>query len=429
VPEISQTGSNAVTEPVVAGLIPGIGVGILIPVTVGLSWALDADLWNEIKEGTFVWGERTPEQEAEAAARRKRLFENSHVPWIVSDLGTLLQAYDDVQDVFAFARWNKRLLLNSELKKCVGRCVRKGGRSALDCFMRCSCPYGPAGKRMLKDGARGWDVASPAMEGWADRVLGLKGPMMWALLAGQVSYSLFGVGIRLGPVMGAAMELFFRGLDAVGLPFGPEHNKYHQLKRARVLQQADRIFGSMGELPPGERMRALVALRDAYSGARRQTETIWTPDMTKPLSEGIGNALDAIGRGDVGYFLSADGFIDDAFNVGKTAFEMGASLPGNLASYLGGDIMGEIADEFGATAKGEDRLPEGDLSALQRGMARLQHARQCPGGHCPGVTEEGLYVEEWAEGRKANGHDAGKFPPIINALFGDAFSAGALPGL
>jgi hypothetical protein len=422
-------GSNAVGPPSIAPLIPGVGFGILIPVTLVAAWAFDEDLFAEIVEGTFQWREKTPEEEAVALARRKRIMRESHVPWIVSDLGVLLQAYDDVQDVFAFARWNKRLLLNSELKRCIRRCIKGGYRKPLDCFMRCSCPYGPGGKRWMRDAMRGWDRPSGLMEGWFDRILGLKGPFMYALLAGQVSHSLFGVGIRLGPIMGAAMELAFRGLDAVGLPFGPEHNKFNQLKRARVLQQADKIFGSLSELPPGERARALIALREAYSGARRQTETIWTPDQTKPISDGVSRALKKLGRGDVPYFTSKDGFIDDAYGVMKQAYEMGASMPGNTLSYLAGDVMGDIANEFGATARGEDVVPAGDLSHLQKAMSRFQHARQCPGGHCPGVTEEGLYVQEWAEGRKGRGHDPAKFPPLANALAGDSFSAGALPGL
>ncbi len=420
---------SALPMPELAGLLPGIGFGILIPVTVGLSWALDRDLFAEIAEGTFVWRDKTPAELAEGQERRKRLFRDSHVPWIVSDLGVLLQAYDDIQDVVAFARWNKRLLVGSELKKCIGRCVGAGQRSAVDCFMRCSCPFSAGGKRLAQDAVNGWGESGLLHQGFFDKLAGFKGPFMYALLAGQVSYSLFGVGIRLGPIMGAAMELAFRGLAAVGLPFGPEHNKYNQLKRARVLQQADRIFGSLSEMPPGERTRALIALREAYAGVRDLSSPPWTPGQTGVISQGVNDALSALGRGDVGYFTSKDGFIDDAFNVMKQAYEMGASLPGNLASYLGGDILGDTMQHLGAVAQGADWAPGDDLTKLQKAMFRFQHASQCPGGHCPGVTEEGLYVQEWAEGRKRRGHRPERFPPLANRLAGGSFSAGALPGL
>jgi hypothetical protein len=52
---------------------------------------LRGNLWRELLDGTIAWGEPSDEELAEAKRRRRQIMEDSAIPWIVNDIGGLLQ--------------------------------------------------------------------------------------------------------------------------------------------------------------------------------------------------------------------------------------------------------------------------------------------------------------------------------------------------
>jgi hypothetical protein len=348
-------------------------VGRLLEFNADVESALP-DLWSEFATGTLVWRDLTAAEKATRAERRRRLFENSRVPWIVSDVGGLVQAYDDVQDIVSFTRWNKQLFTPKGLSACLRRQSLRGRTGAAALFA-CFCPAGTPGKRELGQVAE--RVNSRVGEGFVPLMArlfpGLAGPI-WLLMAGQVSLTLFGVGISLGPTIGAGLELFFRGLEAVGLPFGPEHNKYHQLKRARAIKNGPKLCGSLLEVDWQDRLMALTGLKFALRDSHVVPEIVIHPGDYP----------------DVGQLLS-----DPLGVFGNLAALAGSLLP-NAAAYMVNDLVQPMVEDLSRFFGGNPLdLGTNPSPSVLAAMKFIEKGR-CPVGNaCAGSIEDALAAYEW----------------------------------
>ena len=373
-------------------------VGRLIEYEMSLG-ELSGVLWKLIREDTIVWGSPTQAEKDRKYELRKQIFQDSAVPWILSDLTAVLGFYDDLQDIVSFAVWNKRIFLpgaealergqdawdvGRRVKNLPGRfrrCMQgqvASGRSGVAALTRCMCPLPRGeGKRHMKRMGP-WDLfLLGPLATLLLRFFPPFAPVMWALLAGQVAGSLLGYGIKLGPIMGAAMELFYRGLAAVGLPFGREHNKWYQLKIARTLQNAEKGWGSARYADWEDRYLVMkgtqLALRDAE----------YIPAIVIPPQE----------------YPTFDKMIDDPFGVFGMAAKLVGSLVPNLLAYTANDLIGPMISDIGRLFTGKKGEPEFWLNPALHAGLRVAHYHDCPSGDlCQRAIEDALAMEEWAEG-------------------------------
>lgn len=339
-----------------------------------------SDLWLEILEGSLVWGEPTEEQKARKKARRGRLLRDSGVPWIVSDIGAVLQFYDDAQDIVSFARWNKRLLTPKGIFRCVKRQSTKGRRGSAALFAcLCAARKGPRKRTFQgrKTKRNGRDVA---FVGILARFFPGLAPLWYLLLLGQVSATVFGYGISLGPLIGAAMELAFRGLDEVGLPFDPSHNKYHQLKRARLLRRAREGIGATAHLDWDDKLTSLVALRLALEQGDLIPEIVIDPRDYPDLKDLLRDPTDTV----------------------KNASRLLGSLAPNAVSYLAEDFMLPIARDIAGLLGGDPSAPFEGVSAHAKEALRLLDKGLCPDPEsCTMNVSDVLAVLAWAASASA----------------------------
>jgi len=332
------------------------------------------DLWREVADGTIVWGDPTPAQVAARRERRARLFEESRVPWIVQDIGGLLGFYDDIQDIVSFTRWNKRIFSPKRIAQCMRRQGKKG-RSGAAAVLACFCPVGRKGKR---DAAKVADKAvkqvGPGLTAALGKLFPFLNPLMYPLLALQVSATLFGVGISLGPAVGAALEGFFRGLDAVGLPFGPEHNKYHQLKRARVLQGCPKLVGSWPHTDWEDRLTSLLGMQFAWRDTDILPEVVLQPEDYPRIEE----------------------LVTDPFDTFKSVAGMGLSLLPNAASYLVDDFFEPIVGDVARLLGGEATQAYYDPAPWTKAALAFIEKGKCPAHTaCTSSVEDAITVAEW----------------------------------
>jgi hypothetical protein len=356
-------------------------------------------LWRLIKEDTIMWGEPSEEEKASLRAQRYALFKDSAIPWIVSDAGALTGFIDDIQDILAFGIWNKRLIAKhlgkggdvdggfgrrkddpDELGS-FGRCMRNQslkGRTGMAALSRCMC-----GRRGRQNKRRMKAMTPMDLSGLGPLLtLGLRlfpgtAPLMWALLAGQVAGSLFGYGIKLGPVIGFAMETFFRGADAVGLPFDRSHNKWFQLKIARGYQMLERGFGAARAMNWEDRLTMVAGTKIML-------------DNTRPLPAFIVDSKD---------YPTFDDLWDDPYGAVGNATVLLGSLAPNLAAYMVNDFIMPIIKGFSELGGGEDQPEAYQINPFLHPALRVAHKHQCPSWEiCDQAIEDTLAMEEWAEG-------------------------------
>jgi hypothetical protein len=374
-------------------------------------WDELGDLWSEIAPagvfggiGVLQWRQPTAEEEAAGRERRMRIFANSRVPWIVSDYVGLAQFYDDAQDVVSFARWNKRAFFPKDLKQCLAL-KTAAGASPVRAYFGCVCPgLKSHGKKAGESMFFGWNALGGALAGLAGKLLPGLGGWAYLALAGQVSYNLFGVGLKLGPVMGAGMELFFRGLDAIGLPFGPEHNKYHQLRAARLLERAERGWNAGFHLGAGDLLLATAAIREAYGLGQVVVPRVFSAKDYPSWSDLYGRLGDDLMNGDFKDALDPFAFAADVYGTFPKLWDVASSMPRNALAYAMNDLLGGMMSSATDGLLGERVPGSGELTPEQRAMMAQAHVGRCPNGsECGDTAENQLLFAEWAASQ--NAHD------------------------
>lgn len=335
-------------------------------------------LWEEIKDGTIIWRDPSESEKAEARRRRQLLMEQSAVPWILNDVGSLLGFYDDVQDVVSFTRWNKKLFSPKGMAKCMKRQSLRGTKGAAAAWA-CFCMAGArAGKRRYSGAAKAfqWRLGVPLAIGL--RFFPAAAPIMWALLAGQVLYSFTGIGLRLGAIVGASMEITFRSLEELGFPFGRDHNKFNQLRRARVLRRAFKGIGASQVLGPEDRLTALMGLRLGLDWIQPAPSIVLGPED----------------------FPKADELFSDPFGTIKLFASAAASLLPNAAAYLINDILDPITSDLSKITGGTGGEVRGTPGPEARAAMAMIEKRKCPRlGACSGPQEDALRYIAWAQSR------------------------------
>jgi hypothetical protein len=363
---------------------------------------LVGDLWDEVRDGTFVWHAPSPEEKKVQKARRQRLLEGSSVPWILQDLAGILQFYDDAQDIMAFTRWNKQLLSPARLRACVAKQAKQGITGAA-AITKCFCALGGGGHKKDAAAASSPSILSAGLPAaLAFRFLPKFGPLTWLMLAGQVSLTLFGVGVKLGPLIGASIELTFRGLESLGLPFGPEHNKYNELLSARLLEKAEKGIGASGYMGSGDRLAALYATRFAYGTASGIMPHIVLPQDVPNFGDFLHEEFDNIRNLFAGDGQAAGEIVRDAWDCLKSLGSLAANTAGNVLPYLMNDVVAPILGDQAVLHGGSLASGINGLSPEQKAALHLQHARRCPvEGACSEAVEDGIKMAAWQVRGKA----------------------------
>jgi hypothetical protein len=327
----------------------------------GLPWSRELGLlWEEIRDGTLVFHEPTPEQKAVERARRTELFRASSVPWILTDLSGLLGAYDDAQDVLAFANWNRKVYSPGAFRDCIeGQTLR--GNGGMAAAVSCACPFGRGSKRHVASAGAGWgSLLTAALFGVpvaaALAFLPAVPAVMWGLLAGQVALSVFGVGLRLGPIVAASQELTYRTLGELGFPFGVDHNKYNQLKRNSLLQYGDRMLGAGAVLRTGDRLTATMALSMAYRDVHPAPEVVIPPEA----------------------YPRAGNLLRDPWGTIRAAASLASSLLPNAAAYVANDMVAPGLDGMAKLMGGTVPPEPVEPSPQMRSAMRAIHNAKCP---------------------------------------------------
>jgi hypothetical protein len=335
-------------------------------------------LWEAIRDETIVYRTPTAEEAAERRERRKQLFRDSHVPWIVSDVGALAGFFDDAQDVLALARWTKSLAIPKGLGACMSAQAGQGG-GIVQGLVRCVCGGNKRGRKALVASASGgfhWGLGVPLA--LALRILPRFPPLMYALLAGQVAMSFFGVGVRLGAVVGASLELTFRGLEEIGFPFGVDGNKFNQLRRARLVQNAEKMFGALPYLPGEDGLTAIMAYRYALRDLPPVPEVVIEPSE----------------------YPSFDNLIKDPFDTLAGLANFASRLVPAAASFIANElvapVLGEVSKLLGGSQEPAPPVPDGKIQAA----LQLLHGRPCPSaGVCRDSFEDLLIFREFVARR------------------------------
>lgn len=326
-----------------------------------IRWSTELGLlWEEIRDGTLVFHEPTPEEKAASRERRRVLFRNSHVPWILTDLGALLGGYDNLQDVVSFTNWNRKVYSPGAFRDCIeGRALK--GSTGLAAAVACACPFGRSSKRSVASAGSGWgNLLNVGLYGAPiAAVLRFFPPVsgvMWGLLAGQVAMSQFGVGLRLGAIVGASQEVTYRALSAIGFPFGVDRNKYNQLQRAQVIALGDKLLGASRFLDAGDRVLAVVGLSQAY----RDSHPI--PETVVPLQD----------------YPNTANLLSDPWGTIRAAASLASSLVPNAIAYGINDLVTPALPAISSFVGGVPLPPEPQLSAKTRAAMRAIHRQKCP---------------------------------------------------
>jgi hypothetical protein len=345
---------------------------------------VDSPLWSEffqwkrIKEDVIhvTPFDRLPQEQRDAIkARRFLAFQESHIPWIVTDSTGLLQALDDVDDMIKSARF----VTDYAVKPLVGlteaaiTLARDGPRAALNDF-RGACKL-PAHGRDRKlaflrsiNGAGAGTLATLALAAlfplWRFVALGLQ------FL--QTTDNFFGVGIQLGPVLGIAQEQVFRTLHDVGLPFGPENNKYNQILAARVTHRTAFLNAAHQALHPEDRLSALAAAHQASTGEYMKYIVLTQDDYPKAMD----------------LFMHPSTQLENYRGLVK-------SLPYNMAAAVVNNFIAPMFDNWSKAVNGVEppAPPKHIVNSLEKRVLGLAELNICPDNHCSAAIWQHLAIE------------------------------------
>jgi hypothetical protein len=331
-----------------------------------------------------------PQEEQDAIRyRRRKNFQDSAVPWIVSDYTGLMTAYDDVDDLLK----TKTLIQDYGLtpaaraaKKLLGK-RKPSPDERLDGWRdTCDTPAPPREKKLQIPSygglnflaALGLDALAVLFPSWRLAAL-----LFQAL---QTTDSFFGVGMQLGPVLGFAAEAAFRGLAYVGGPIVEFQNKYEQLKAARVVGSSNQALAAAPHAHPDDALTLLTGLHYAtgsdvlpllvidtkdYPSLANVFDLPWSPSPDESILHHVGVTI-------------PEDILGNAATQGFNAARLAASLPYNLGAALTNSILsGTLADFSRATGgPGANGLPALAADNETRAIMKLTEEGICPANQC-----------------------------------------------
>ncbi len=326
--------------------------------------------WKRIKEDVihFTPFDSLPQDEQDAIRlRRYDAYQNSRVPWIVTDASQLLSAIDDVDDLSKVPGFVNDYVVaptRGLAKRFTGKGTKRADENLEAWRDSCAAPTSPRErKRFLLShglldvlGFAGLSALTALFPAWAFALR--------AMQFLQVTDAFFGVGIQLGPALGFAEEKLARGLEAIGLPFGPEHNKYHQLLAAHVTRESNRLPATGGASHPEDTLTSMFAMHRASEGDLLPM-IILAEDDYPNLAETITHPWQ------VGQY---------AFSFGRLA----ASIPYNLGAELVNATLGPMLQNWSRAlgAIGQPSTPAPIPGNELRALMALADEGICPSPIC-----------------------------------------------
>jgi hypothetical protein len=320
--------------------------------------------------------------------RRQRNFQNSDVPWIVTDYTSLMTAYDDIDDLLK----TKQLLTEYAIPAAskAARALKPGQKPFKDERLAgwreaCEARVPPRERKIVFRGFGGWN----ALAGLGLAALGALFPgwRLAALLlqAAQTTDSLFGVGLQLGPILGYGAELFFRGLKDTNGPIFDFTNKYEQLKAARIIAAGPRALAAAPHAHPDDALTTLTGFHHAS-----------TSDLLPYL---------LIDQDD---YPSVSDVLSNPWAVGKEAFDAGrlaASLPYNLGAALTNELLADALAGWSEAlgGPGKSALPKINPNSQTEWLMKLAEKGICPSGQCEAELAQNALILSKIDGRHAPG--------------------------
>jgi len=333
--------------------------------------------WKRISEDVIhftPFDNLPPDQQLAIKARRIRAFKDSNIPWLVSDYTQFLTALDDIDDLSKSAQFLNQYVIKPVITtgKIARRLILHGPRDTLADFKE-TCKYKsfPRDRKLAIARYHNWNFLAFLGEA----ALALLFPSWRFVALGlqflQTTDALFGVGLQLGPVLGLVAETVFRGLHDVGLPFGPENNKYHQLVAARVTQRAAQLQAAHPALHPEDHLTSLAATELA-SRHEFMPYMVITPDQYPDMTD--------IPFHPVTQLEHYAGLL--------------ASLPWNTAAAAVNNFLGPMLENWSTAVNGKppNWSPARQPGSLERELLGLSEKGVCPGGACDAEAWQHLAI-------------------------------------
>lgn len=360
--------------------------------------------WERITEDIIHFRplDSLPQEQRDVIRRRRQIaYQDSNVPWIVSDYTALMTAYDDIDDLLKTKQLATEYVLPAAAK--AARALKPGAKPFKDERLAgwreaCDARVPPRERKLIFRGFGGWNALAALglgalaalFPGWRLAALGLQ--------ALQTTDSLFGVGLQLGPILGFFAEAAFRGAEAVGGPIFDFTNKYEQLKAARITAAADRALAAAAHAHPDDALTSLTGFH--YAG---------TSDLLPQL---------VIDQDD---YPSVADVLTNPWAVGKEAFDAGrlaASLPYNLGAAFANELLGDALAGWSRAlgGPGEAALPKGNPNNQTEWLMKLTEQGICPTGQCEGELAQNALLLSQLDGRHFPG-DLSQLPaPTVAEL-------------
>lgn len=350
--------------------------------------------WKRVTEDIihFTPFDNLPQEEQDAIrARRRYAYRHSAVPWIITDYTSLMTAYDDVDDLLK----TKTLIKDYALTPAATAAKRlvKGKNPFKDEKLAgwkegCDIDVAPRTKKLAVPGFGGLNFLAALGLG----ALGVLFPS-WRLAALllqalQTTDSLFGVGLQLGPILGAVMELAFRTATPPGGLISPFENKYEQLKAARVIRDANRQLAASYHAHPDD---AFTSLTGFYYATHTDLvpQLVIAPEDYPSLAEVFDNPW------------SPGAVVGNAAKEGFDAARLAFSLPYNLGALAVNNLLGDSLAGMSAYLGGPGDLGLPDYAPDNETRALMALAEQgiCPAGQCEGELQMDAYLLYQRDGR------------------------------
>lgn len=326
--------------------------------------------WKRISEDVIHYRrfESLPQNEQDAIRIRRQLaFKNSDIPWIVSDYTALATALDDVDDLGKTGTLAKDYVATpaSQFAKTflgdrgiLKHSPQTGWKAVCDAKLPKR-----ARKQQLKNFSNynwlstlGLGALAVLFPSW--RIAAL------LLQAAQTADNFFGIGLQLGPLIGAVAEKAFRVAKDVGGPLFEFENKYEQIKAARITGKSRKLLAAAPEAHPDDTLTLLTGVWRASDGDYLPTLII-KPDDYPSMSDIITGASPAE---------------KELFDFARLAL----SLPYNLGATLANSLLKAVLGNYSRAAggPGDPALPKDIPDNEQRALLKLLENGICPAGQC-----------------------------------------------